>query len=350
LPRQRPTMKGINMTLDQAGGFEQLMNMGRGFQAAKMLMVAVELNVFDFLEEPHSAVEAAAWLKADDRATGIFLNGLAALGLVTKGVDYFQNSKIASRFLVRGQDGYRGTIIKHMGHTWERGWNDLKNTILMGFPHGIEPETWVDTRPKRDEASMRAFICGMDALARDLAPQVAPKLPLAGVRHLLDLGGGPATYAITFAQANPEMRATVYDLPGPIEIARENIANHGLSGRIDSLTGNFLNNDIGSGYDFIWISHILHSHSEEQCRLIIDKAVAALAAGGVLAIQDFFLNPDGCTPPGAAMFGVHMLAVTPRGRAFTYREVGGWLQEAGLTAPERIRTSPEASVLLAKKK
>ncbi len=35
--------------------------------------------------EPHSAVEAAAWLQADDRAVGIFLNGLAALGLLTKG-------------------------------------------------------------------------------------------------------------------------------------------------------------------------------------------------------------------------------------------------------------------------
>src|SRR5574340_361836 len=132
------------MTLDPEGGFEQLMAMGRGFQAAKMLTVAVDLAVFDFLEEPHSAVEAAAWLKADDRAVGIFLNGLAALGLLTKGVDYFQNSKLASRFLVRGSEDYRGTIITHMGHTWERGWNDLKNPLLMGYPHGIEPETWVD--------------------------------------------------------------------------------------------------------------------------------------------------------------------------------------------------------------
>ncbi len=338
------------MTLDPEGGFDQLMNMGRSFQPAKMLTVAVELNIFDFLEEPHSAVEVAAWLKADDRATGIFLNGLAALGLLVKGVDYFQNSKISSRFLVRGKDGYRGAIIKHMGHTWERGWNDLKNTILMGYPHGVEPETWVDVRPKRDDESMRAFICGMNALARDLAPQVAPLLPLAGVRHLLDLGGGPATYAIVFAKANPDLKATVFDLPGPIEIARENIAKHGLESRIVAMVGNFLEDEIGSGYDFIWVSHILHSHSEEQCRLIIQKTVKALAPGGTLAIQDFYLNADGYTPPGAAMFGVHMLAVTPRGRAYTHGEVTQWLKEEGLTAPQLIRTSPEASVVLAEKK
>ena len=136
------------MTLDPEGGFDQLMAMGRGFQAAKMLSVAVELAVFDFLEEPHSAVEAAAWLKADDRAVGIFLNGLAALGLLVKGVDYFHNSKLAARFLVRGTDGYRGAIITHMAHTWERGWNDLQNTVLVGHPAGVEPESWVDTRPR----------------------------------------------------------------------------------------------------------------------------------------------------------------------------------------------------------
>jgi hypothetical protein len=338
------------MTLDPEGGFDQLMALGRGFQAAKMLNVAVELAVFDFLEEPHSAVEAAAWLKADGRAVGIFLNGLAALGLLVKGVDYFRNSKLAARFLVQGREGYRGTIISHMAHTWERGWNDLKDTILVGHPEGVEPESWVDTRPKRDEETMRAFIQGMHALARDLAPQVTPKLNLTGVHHLLDLGGGPATYAITFALANPDLKATVFDLPGPIGIARANIAKNGLDARINTLTGNFLQDDIGSGYDYIWVSHILHSHNEAQCRLIIKKSVAALVSGGRLAIQDFYLNPDGYTPPGAAMFGVHMLAVTPRGRAYTYGEVAEWLQEEGLTTPEHLQTSPEASVLVGRKK
>ena len=192
----------------------------------------------------------------------------------------------------------------------------------------------MDGRPERDEEEVRAFIWGMHAIARDLAPKVAAKLDLKAVRHLLDLGGGPATYAITFAQANPELKATVFDLPMPIEIARENIAKNGLTDRVDTLAGNFLKDDIGTGYDFIWISQILHSHDEAQCKLIIAKAVAALTPGGTLAIQDFYLNADGASPTGAAMFGVHMLAVTPRGRAYTHGEVAEWMQAAGLAAPE----------------
>jgi hypothetical protein len=237
-----------------------------------------------------------------------------------------------------------------MADTWKRGWHDLKETVLVGHPQGVEPETWLDTRPKREEAEVQAFIGGMHAIARDLAPKVAAKLDFTGVRRLLDLGGGPATYAITFAQANPELRATVFDLPLPIEIAKENIVKSGLTDRVDTLAGNFLQDDIGRGYDFIWVSQILHSHNEGQCKFIIGKAAAALKAGGTLAIQDFYLNPDGASPPGAAMFGVHMLAVTPRGRAYTYGEVAEWMKEAGLPAPEHIQSGMDASILVAKKK
>ncbi|MEJ2670681.1 MAG: methyltransferase [Deltaproteobacteria bacterium] len=338
------------MALDPKEGFENIMSMSRGFQASKMLMVAVDFDLFDFLEEPKSAVETAAWLQADYRATGIFLNGLAALGLLDKGVDYFKNSEIASRYLVQGKEDYRGAIIKHMGHTWGRGWDDLEKTILAGQPAEEELEKWLDSRPQRDEAEVKAFIWGMHAIARDLAPTVAGKLDLKGVRRLLDLGGGPATYAITFARANPELAATVFDLPMPLSIAKENIGKNGLMDRVSTLEGNFLEDDIGKDYDFIWVSQILHSHNERQCKLIIAKAVDALNPGGTLAIQDFYLNPDGASPTGAAMFGVHMLAVTPRGRAYTHGEVAEWMQEAGLAQPEYIISGHDASILVARKK
>jgi len=337
------------MTLDPKGGFDQIMSMARGFQASKMLMVAVDLGLFDFLTEPKSAVEIAAWLKADARTSGIFLNGLAALGLLVKGVDYFKNGELASRYLVQGGENYRGAIIRHMEHTWGRGWDDLKETVLVGHPPEVDPEKWVDSRPQRNETEVRAFIWGMHAIARDLAPTVAAKLDLKAVRHLLDLGGGPATYAITFAQANPKLTATVFDLPMPLEIAKENIAKNGLTDRVQTLAGNFLEDDIGTGYDFIWVSQILHSHDERQCKLIIAKAVSALTSGGRLAIQDFYLNPDGASPTGAAMFGVHMLAVTPRGRAYTYGEVAEWMQEAGLAKPQYVQSGMDASMLVAKK-
>jgi hypothetical protein len=51
------------------------------------------------------------------------------------------------------------------------------------------------------------------------------------------------------------------------------------------------------------------------------------------------------------MFGVHMLAVTPRGRAYTWGEVAAWIAEAGLAAAVHMRYNDgEASILTALKK
>ncbi len=328
--------------------FLELMDIARSFRPAKILMVATDLGVFDHLEEPKSAAEAAAKVKANPRAMGILLHGLTAIGVLVKEGERFRNGPAASRFLVHGKEDYRGAIIRHMHHTWW-GWTELGHTVVSGKAPDYKTEQWLDRHPWTEKDWMRDFIWGMHAIARDLAPKVAAKLDLAGVQHLLDLGGGPATYAITFAQAHPNLRATVFDLPGPCEIARENIARHGLAHRIRTLAGNFLQDDIGAGYDFIWVSQILHSHDEAQCQLIIRKCVEALTGGGRLAIQDFFLNDDGYTPVEAALFSVHMLAVTPGGRAYKHREVSEWMAAAGLSAPEHIETSPQTSVLLARK-
>jgi len=329
--------------------FQELMNRARGFQSAKILMVATDLEMFNHLEEWHTAEEIAAHVDAHPRAAGIILNALAALELVKKEGDRFRNGELTSRYLVRGKDDYRGAIIRHMHHTWW-GWSELEETVKQGHADMGKSERWLDRVEEPEAEWVRDFIWGMHAIARDLAPQVASLVELSGVGRLLDLGGGPATYAITFAQANPGLKATVFDLPQPIEIARENIRRHGLSDRIGTMAGNFLKEDIGSGYDFIWISQILHSHTEEQCRLIIEKSVAALNPGGQVVIQDFFLNDDLISPPEAALFSVHMLAVTPGGRAYTHREAAAMMEAVGLSTPEHKATSPTTSILIGRKK
>ena len=72
------------MTKPPADKFLEIMNLIRGFQHAKILMVATDLQMFDHLEEFRTADEIAARVQADPRATGIILNGLAALELVVK--------------------------------------------------------------------------------------------------------------------------------------------------------------------------------------------------------------------------------------------------------------------------
>jgi len=142
----------------------------------------VDLGLFDFLVEPKSAVETAAWLKADPRATGIFLNGL------------------------RGWDSWKSTGTSSVTASWQPAtWYGARKTTGghrqahrahlgtgLGRPEGNGPggpppgggnREVVDGRPERDKEEVRAFIWGMHAIARDLAPLVAAKLDLKAVRH-----------------------------------------------------------------------------------------------------------------------------------------------------------------------
>ncbi|MBW1953270.1 MAG: methyltransferase [Deltaproteobacteria bacterium] len=300
------------MVDERCRGFEELMRLARGFQASKIFMVACDLEVFSHLSFPAVVQDLAERLKVNARALEMVLNALTGLGILVKEGEAFRNGELAERYLVAGHENYRGAIFKHLHHTWE-GWSDLGPVVVTGSPRDIDPARWVEVHDEAREEEIDDFIWGMEAVARDQVPAALAQLDLSQVANLLDLGGGPGTYAIAFVQRYPQLRATVFDLPRPITIAQENIRRHGVDERIQTRAGNFLKDDIGQGYDFIWMANILHSHSEAQCQFLIGKAAKALMPGGQLAVVDFFLNDDGYSPLSAALFGVHMLAVTASG-------------------------------------
>ena len=125
------------------------------------------------------------------------------------------------------------------------------------------------------------------------------------------------------------MQSTVLDLPLTLKVAGENIQRHNLSARIGTCEGNFFSDDIGRDYDLVWISQILHSLSETDCGKLLARAYEALAPGGRVIVHDFWINGDRTAPLNAALFAVHMLAVTKEGRVYTAGEIEGWMRKVG---------------------
>ena len=73
---------------------------------------------------------------------------------------------------------------------------------------------------------------GMFNMAMNTAPRLVPLADLSGRRRLLDLGGGPGTYAIHFCRHNPDLQATVFDLPTTRPFALKTIERFGLGDRV----------------------------------------------------------------------------------------------------------------------
>jgi predicted O-methyltransferase YrrM len=177
---------------------------------------------------------------------------------------------------------------------------------------------------------------GMFNLAMNIAPRVADQIDLDGRRHFLDLGGGPGTYAIHFCLANPQLRATIYDLPTTEPFALQTIGRFNLLDRIQFVPGNYMEEEIKGSYDVAWLSQVLHGEGPDDCKKMIQKAVSVLEPGGLILIHDFILNDDLASPLSPALFSLNMLVNTPDGQAYSEGQISSMLADAGVKNIERL--------------
>lgn len=294
------------------------------------LHAGVKLSLFTHLERhPCDAATVAGNCGADPRAVGLLLDALTALGLIDKSGSLYDLTPFSRRYLVRSGADYLGHIILHHHHLMP-SWASLPEAVRSGLP------VRGNSSHAEDAEARESFLMGMFNLASQLAPLVAARVDLSGRRRLLDLGGGPGTYALHFCLQNRDLTATVFDLPTTRSFAEECIVRFGLSERIDFVAGYFEDDSLPGVYDAVWISHILHSESEEQCAALLAKAVASLEPGGQLLVQEFLLNDDKDGPLFPALFSLNMLVGTPAGRSYSEVEIAAMLAAAGLADVRRL--------------
>lgn len=318
---------------------DELMQRIRAFQESRVLLTALELDVFNAVSGGAGAREAAARLGADPRATEMLLNALVALGLVQKAGDVYCNSGDAARYFTRGSPDDARLATLHQVSLWNR-WSTLTDCVRSG---GSQQQEMAARGPDWTEP----FIAAMDCNARDRAPEVVRAVGAEAVHRLLDIGGGSGAYSIAFARANPALRAEILDLEKVVPIARRHIDEAGLAVRVAARPGDLRTGDFGSGYDLVLISAICHMLGPDENRDLFRRSFAALSPGGRIAIQDFILDPDRTGPRLAALFALNMLVGTRAGNTYTEQEYSDWLGAAGFREIRRIRLAGPAGLILA---
>jgi precorrin-6B methylase 2 len=248
--------------------------------------------------------------------------------LLTKADDKYFNTSSAKEFLSKDSPKYLGNIIMHHHHLVE-SWSQLDQCVQSG-------QAIRERSSFSDEEWRESFLMGMFNMAMNMAPMLIPKIDISSRRHLLDLGGGPGTYAIHFCRHNPQLKATVFDLPTTRPFAEKTIERFDLSDRIDFRGGNYLKDDIEGRYDAAWLSHILHGEGPEGCKKIIQKAVAALERGGIIIIHDFILDNSMASPLFPALFSLNMLLGTDSGQAYSEQQLMDMLADAGAKDIQRL--------------
>lgn len=294
---------------------EQLQELFWSFREVRAVMTAVELDVFSNLGDGATAQQVAERIKANPRATEMLLNAMVNLELITKQDGRFFNTGVSAQHLT----GDGRLALMHQVNLWDR-WSTLTDCVREG--------TTV-TQRKRDEAGTEIFIAAMHRNASERARQVVGAVDATQSRNLLDLGGGSGAYSIAFAQSNPQLHATILDHEAVLKIAGRHIAQAGVSDRVHTRVGDMLTSALGSGFDLVFLSQVLHMFSEADCRAVIKRVYNALQPGGRIAIQEFILDPGKTSPRWAVLFSLNMLVGTAGGASYSVVDLMTWLQQAG---------------------
>jgi predicted O-methyltransferase YrrM len=302
---------------------EIILGLAHKFTESRILLTGAELDLFTLLTPvPLPAEEVAARTGAERRAITILLDALAAMGLLVKQEGKYHCPPSVSSVLSAKAANSIMPMILHMTHLWER-WSGLTAVVRGARPQKKPPSS------SQDESEIRAFIGAMHAIAAPLASRIVAAVNPGQSRLLLDVGGASGTYTLAFLRAVAEMKATLFDRPAVIEMARERLSEAGVLDRVRLVSGDFYEDELPAGHDLAFVSAIIHQNSPEQNLDLFRKVWRALVPGGRIVIRDHVMTSDRTRPKDGAVFAVNMLVGTSGGKTYTYDEIQDGLTHTG---------------------
>ena len=326
---------------------EPIDEMIKGYRTSHILLTAIEKGVFTRLSESKSAKDVAEEIGTDPRTTEKFLNVLVTLGLLTRSDKEYTNTVDAETFLVEGKSHYIGNFVRitvGMNPLHSHLDEVLKNGGSLQEKEGSEDHTF-------DEVQILGHAEG--ALCHEL-PIIFDTLKdvpeFVNAKRILDLGGAHGVYSMALAQKNPMSAVTLFDLLHVVEIAKKFIDQHGMKDRIKLMSGDFNTDDIGNGYDLVFVSHVFYQ--KKGIESVLGKIYDSLNENGVVILNHWIVNETRTGPRVSVLFDLYTSIMSRGYHCYTVNGYTSLLEEAGFSKVRifDIQTPPSPSMLIVGKK
>ncbi len=325
--------------MGEAWDADRLAETVRAYRPSLIVMALVRTGVVERLVEgPGTAANIASRCRVDEPVLRRILDAAASLGIVeTSSGTYALPGVLADDLRGGAMDGLR-----HQADGFDK-WARIEGVLRSGrtdFPDDLD----VTLDPGRNET----FILAMHAYAAAPASRLASILPREGADTLLDLGGGPGTFCFALLDAWPGLRAAVADLPITLRVTRRPAEERGLGRRMSTIEADFYRDrdcDLGGPWDLVLLSSVMHAEGEAENRDLLARVRRVTAPGGRIVIREHVLSEDRASPPRAALFDVHMLVSTRRGRCYTLGEITSMLEDAGFREPMPLGAAEDGLVV-----
>ena len=316
----------------------EIVDLASAFYGSAVLFAALDLGVFKALAEIGGSGDLSALAHetgASPRGLRLLLDACVAEGLLGKQEDTYFNTEAGKMALVPGGPADLSKAVRYNQDVYP-AWGRLADLARTGEP--VEsPQLHLGDDPERT----RRFALSMRGRALAIGRGVVPMLDFEGCTKLLDLAGGPGTYAELIAQANPGLSVVTVDVPAVSAVARDCVAEAGLSDSIECRAGDYHRDEYETAaYDIVTIFGALHQESPAQIVGILSRAYRALKPGGRVVVLDMMTDETHAAPTFSALFALNMALTTENGWVFSDAELKGWMREAGFEPGETRPVPP----------
>jgi acetylserotonin N-methyltransferase len=312
------------------------------------VIVSDDMGIFAALDaNPATIAELATRLDLDERATGIVVRLLAALGLLRAHRHRFHLSDDARLYLLKSSPFYWGEMLRvainaHQCDVLTAKLRDKDSANAAGpqgtpriLGEGRAVDGWAAGQIPIEKAHDIAK--RMHAHSLPAAIGAARNYDFAGIRKVLDVGGGSGCFMIAMAQAHPHLGCAIMELPTMCEVAKTYIQNGGVTKQVDTIAVDMFRQPWPRGYDAVFFSNVWHDWNFKTCEWLAERAFEILPSGGRIMLHEILLNDDGSGPATAAAFSMLMLLAT-QGQQFTFEELRSILERAGFSNIETMPT------------
>ena len=126
----------------------------------------------------------------------------------------------------------------------------------------------------------------------DAFPHVLPLIFKGGPIKIFDMGGNTGKWSAACCEYDSDVQMTILDLPGQLNVAKQNVEGRNFSDRIDFFPIDLLDRSqkIPKGADTVWMSQFLDCFSESEIIAILLNVHQAVDTDADIYILETFID------------------------------------------------------------
>jgi hypothetical protein len=287
---------------------------------------------------PRPIAELAAESGTDQRALQRMIRALCGAGVFSEvAPDCYQLTALGQLLRTGVSRSSRDAAVM-FGEEVFRSFAEIGYTLRTGKPafEKVYGKPFYDYLADNPDAA-RTFA---SAMGDGPVPAALATCDLAGVRTIVDVGGGNGGLLAKVLRAQPQASGVLVDLGPAISQARQRLAEAGLADRVDFVERSFFEH-VPAGADVYVLSRVLHNWDDADALTILRQVRTAVPAHGRLLVFEGLIDRTDHvdTTPAAALTMDLLILLMLSGCDRTQAEYADLFGRAGFEV-RQVRAAP----------